>query len=165
MESKQFYWYYYCLLLIVFPVSLRIVEQWPGWTQTNKDEIFMPAGLLTEPCGILLAFIISNASMRYCIRRKRDLSLQVNWQESAEFGSTRRLMCFSRRMEHCGASWGYRLLPRIKNRKSEIHGQGSVQSHSVNWPWLCRSPFLQNWPVKNCFWALCDRRGWPIRLC
>lgn len=61
-----------------------------------------------------------------------------------------------------GASWGYRLLPHIKNRKSEIHGRGLLQSHSVNWPQLCWSTFLQNQPVKNCFWALCDR---PIRLC
>lgn len=118
---------------LFFPVSLRIVEECPRWTQTNKDEIFMAAGLLTGACGILLAFLITKASMRYSARSNRDLSLQVYWKPAGICrvwvkipGSCLPAVEWST----AGASWGYRLLPprvlRIENQKFMVKDRFKV---------------------------------------
>lgn len=164
-ERMHFYWSYYCLLLIFPPALLRIVE-WPRWIKMNKNEIFMPAGLLTGARGILLAFpIFQGFHALFYQGEQRSFPtglLETGWklQSLGQNASS-----FAIEWSTAGAGWGYRPLLSIKNRKSKIHGQRSVQSHSVNWPQLCWSTFLQNQPGKNCFWALCDRRGSPICLC
>lgn len=109
------------LVLILFPVSLRIVEERPCWTQMNKDEIFMPAGLITVACGILLAFHIFQG-FHTLFYQEEESSLPTGLPETGwnlqslgqNAGSCRSAVEWST----AGVSWGYHLLPRIKNRKS-----------------------------------------------
>lgn len=133
MERKHFL---VALLLLAidlfFPVSRRIVEECPRWTQTNKDEIFMAAGLLTGACGILLAFLITKASMRYSARSNRDVSLQVYWKLAGICRVWVKIpgCCLSAvEWSTAGASWDYRLPPRvlrIENQKFMVKDRFKV---------------------------------------